>query len=142
MSPLPPPETFPGVLDLENPKSLDFSQDLGSPGPWPRLALQTLLPPHFINLQMCWALSLIYVFSQYLWKTYYASDGSPWGHDGEQGGCLPWLHGACSLVIFLTPCSSLYSESPPFLSAHPSARQTPVDTHLQPTLQLAETPDP
>ena len=54
----------------------DFSHDLGSPGTWPTLPLQTLLLLLFIILQMCCALSFMYLFNQCLLEAYYASEGS------------------------------------------------------------------
>ena len=128
MSSLTSPWKFSGVLESV---SLIFSPWPGKPWHMVKLSFQTLLSPLFTLFQMCCALSFTYSFSQYLLKTYYASDGSPENRMVSETDVLldfllttvwsfpDWLHAVPSIH---DPRPSYYS------TARPPARQSPTDS--------------
>lgn len=97
----------------------DFSHDLGNPGTWPKLPLQTLLLLLFIILQMSCALSFMYLFSQCLLKTYYVSEGSTEDImvskiDAILDFTLPtvWSFSCVLFHLFVIPCLPPHSTTP------------------------------
>ena len=141
--PLTSPWKFSGVLESV---SLIFSPWPGKPWHMVKLSLQTLLSPLFTLFQMCCALSFMYSFSQYLLKTYYASDGSPENRMVSETDVLLdfLLPTVWSFPDWLHSVPSIHDPQPSYNSTACSpARQNPTDSqdpaHTLPPLPPSST---